>query len=526
MTGDRTLRRRVLAGVTAAGLIASVALLPGAASAATNQLTVVTLGRNGKPLSVPVSVLNLTDHTTYTLTSGRTKALPKGTYAVMTDIYDPKDATDTIGARVVTVSGNTRTTIDARAGEPVRVTLSPRLDQGDQSLQAQVCADSFVTSAIGGWNTSGKLFVIPNSSRHLEFDVMSRWDVPAETGPGTGYVVAHTTTGLPKGLGLTVKRSTLANVLVDARRGPADAPQAAVFVQPGGKGCASILGAGFSPSTTPYRLPTYLSAGAWKVSAETYTGSELTDSSSRDVKVTAGKRYRYSYFNAAWGPGPAMPLVIRKNLDVDLGGMFVDPTFWNDFTTGATSRYALTLSRSGTVLKRQKGTTYGSADGGSFRYRLRSAGWYVLAVDASRYRPGVTFPSDQLSTRTTTSFRFYADPAKDQVARVHLIRFMPQGLNLSNQAPPRSTTTVALGVDRPAQDPDAKLTKVGVKSVTAQASYDNGKTWRAVKVTQVKGRWSAAVPNPDAGTVSLRATVVSTTGDSSQITVYKAYAIG
>jgi hypothetical protein len=138
----------------------------------------------------------------------------------------------------------------------------------------------------------------------------------------------------------------------------------------------------------------------------------------------------------------------------------------------------------------------------------------------------VTFPSDQLSTRTTTSFRFYADPAKDQVARVHLIRFMPQGLNLSNQAPPRSTTTVALGVDRPAQDPDAKLTKVGVKSVTAQASYDNGKTWRAVKVTQVKGRWSAAVPNPDAGTVSLRATVVSTTGDSSQITVYKAYAIG
>jgi len=89
-----------------------------------------------------------------------------------------------------------------------------------------------------------------------------------------------------------------------------------------------------------------------------------------------------------------------------------------------------------------------------------------------------------------------------------------------------SVTTVALGLDRPKQGPRRPSSPaVRVKSVGRAASYDNGKSWQAVKVTSSNGHWSAAVPNrrPVRSPAGDRR---QCTGDSSVITVYKAYAIG
>lgn len=517
--------RRSLAVTAAAALLAPLAALPLPASAATTRLTVIAIDRSGARVSTSVSVLNMTSGATYTLTSGRAKALPGGVYAALTDVRGTADGTDTLGAGVVTVSGSTTLTIDARHGLPVRMSLRPAPPGTEQGLLAGICAKDDLASSVSAWNSPGNLYVIPNASRLLQFGVVSNWSQPSASTP-TSYIALGTSAGLPKGYSRTVNRSELGRLAVTARRGPAGAPTADVAVQPAGTTCSSFLYQPVSSGTTPFRVTTYLTPGSWTLRADSMDVSDVIGSYFKPLQVRAGKSYAQGLFTAAWAPGQYLPTVIRGRLSFFMDGMFTDPGFPTGLSGEAAAKALVTLRQGGRTLKQQTRTSWGSVDTAFFSYSLRTAGWYALSIDAHRYHPGLTYPADMLSPRTTASFSFYADPKADQTARVFLVRFVPAGLNLVNHAPAGSRTTVALTLDRPARDPDAKLTSIRAKSVTAQASFDEGKTWRSVRVTQSGGRWSAVVPNPASGMVSLRATVTSSTGDSSTITVYRAYGIG
>ena len=513
--------RRALAVATALGTAVGVLMVPGSASAVTNTLTVTTLTRSGAHIAVHVAATNLRTGVAYSLTSGTAKTLPAGKYSVITDIYNPGDSTDTLGARIVTVSGATKTTIDARAGKPVGIRLSPEPVNGAPQVTAVICAVGQLSSAWGGFNSPGNIFVIPNASSSLEFATQTTWLVPDAVDAGTGYVVLRSVKGVPNGYTPTVSASTLGGARFDVRRGPAGAPGIMASVRPGGDGCASTLGGGLANQDAPYHLQTYLSPGAWQLQADNTIGSWY-----RQLTVTSGSQSTQSFFNSAWGPAKRLPYTVRGQLNFIAEDMFTDPLLTGPFSSEASTKATMTLSRSGTVLKKKTGQSLFDPSTLDFQYHLGSAGWYQLTVDAKRYRPDVVFPTDMLSTRATASFTFYADPAIDRVARLYLVRFVPKGLGMTNTAAPGSTTTVALGLDRPRQDPDAALTAVTLKSLAVQASYDGGATWHAVTATQTSGRWTAAVPNPSAGTVSLRATATSGTGDRSVITVYKAYTIG
>jgi hypothetical protein len=55
---------------------------------------------------------------------------------------------------------------------------------------------------------------------------------------------------------------------------------------------------------------------------------------------------------------------------------------------------------------------------------------------------------------------------------------------------------------------------------------DGGRSWHAVPVRFSRGAWSASVPDPAAGLVSLRSEVTDSHGDTTTTTVVNAYAVG
>jgi hypothetical protein len=85
---------------------------------------------------------------------------------------------------------------------------------------------------------------------------------------------------------------------------------------------------------------------------------------------------------------------------------------------------------------------------------------------------------------------------------------------------------VQIRPDRRLIDPDLQKGKVTARTVSVQASYDNGKTWRSVAVTKSGNRWLATVKNPASGAVALRSRITTTKSEYAQVTIYRAYAIG
>src|SRR5215475_16190899 len=85
-----------------------IAISVTSASAATNSLTVTTLGRNGLAVSTTVNVTGLSHGlatgSTYTVKSGKALALPAGTYAVLVDIWIFFFFNDTATTEIYTLS--------------------------------------------------------------------------------------------------------------------------------------------------------------------------------------------------------------------------------------------------------------------------------------------------------------------------------------------------------------------------------------------------------------------------------------
>ncbi|HEX5598932.1 MAG TPA: hypothetical protein VFX61_23395 [Micromonosporaceae bacterium] len=523
--------RRSLAALSAAAILIPVAVTtaPSSASAATNELTVTTYDRTGAKVTTTVSVISLKTNSTYRLTSGKPRSLPKGPYAVLAKIHTKPDGSDTLGARVLTVSGSTKTSIDARNGRPIKISLNPALSEDSQIINARICARNTNWTTAEAFNVPGKVYLVPHSSDYLRFAYMSQWTEPAATDAGSAYVVKGGTVALPSSFSRTVSRSSLATVTMYARRGPAGSPDSDVAVQSAASGCLRDMYRGLYSGQAPFQLTTHLSPGNWTLRAHSFYGSSNIGHYSKTRTLESGKSYSQVFFRSAWGPAERLPHVVYKRLDFVTDGMFMDPGFGgslSSYGSEAAAKSLVTLSKGSTTLKRQWRTEWGSSDTSIFSYRLPSAGWYTLNVDARRYHPEVTYPADLQSNRTTATFRFYADPNKSEVAPLFLPRFTPLGLDMMNRAQPGSSTTMSLQLQRPRQSPDSKMTSVTPKTVTVRASFDGGTTWRSAKVTYSNGKWTAVVQNPMSGMVTLRAKVTDAKGNSTEVTIYRAYAIG
>jgi hypothetical protein len=111
--------------------VAGLALLPvalltttGSAAAATNSLTVATYDRTGAKVSAALTVVNVSTYQEYKGTGNKTRwVLPKGTYAIVGDIWTSRDHSDTLecphGDRLGDHQDHTRRPVgEAADGQP------------------------------------------------------------------------------------------------------------------------------------------------------------------------------------------------------------------------------------------------------------------------------------------------------------------------------------------------------------------------------------------------------------------------
>ncbi|WP_405585381.1 hypothetical protein [Streptomyces sp. NBC_01190] len=520
--------RRTAALLSAAALAAPVLVSAAAvpAQAAGGSVTVTALTREGGKITTYLTFSELTSGTFYSGTSGKAIALPKGRYAVTTDIWNSRDDTDTFGAQIVTVAGsNVATTIDARKGKPLKVGLSSSPGAGySQRLDANICAGPSGIGLATGYNDAGHVYVIPNASKDLQFGYTSLWQKGSDTLLAKGGY-----TGLPSAPGGTFARGNMTTVSVQARRGPQAGIDGSLRVQPRYTTCAGGLSDQVVAAAFPFTATLHLTAGSWTVESD----EEAEDATDGDSTAEVGSHYRVVnavpgtapvsqiFYRSAWGPGRAMPYVSGGRIAYDTSMAFQDPS-----TEGseASERSTTQLSFGGKVIAKGTETDWGNPDM-FFGAGLKSTGWYTLAVTSARYRPGVTYPKGMLSTASTATFHFDVNPRTDATIPGFLTQFVPGGLTMNSTAKPHTTTTVALWPVRPGNG-DTSTPKDTVKSVRIWASNNGGVTWAAQSVRHSGSAWSVNIANPSSGAISLRSTVTDAGGNTTETTVYRVYALG
>ncbi|MFI1992649.1 hypothetical protein [Actinoplanes sp. NPDC020271] len=501
------------------------------ASAATGKLTVKTYDRAGATFRTKVQIINLATNESWTVSSFTAKALPKGKYAVITDIWNTKDNTDTLGGSIVTVpAGSVSATIDARNGRSVTMNLDKSPGTGyTQTVRAAICTvDNGAPIKIDAWNSPGRLFVISNSSTNLRFAYSSIWQ--SEDGKDT-YMVAHGPSAkVPAGVRGTVRTASLGTVTAWARRGPAGSDQTSISFQEDND-CHAGYGAGVFNGQTPGSAKVHANAGKWILDADWYAAESNGNTASiggdtRNLTVAAGKSYARTFFASAWGPGYHVPELTGSSLTFDTDSMFRDPgNSGSMMEASELSRVILTDSRN-KVLKSQWRQSWGDHGDPFFTARIPARDWYTLQINARRYRPGITYPADMLSTSAQLTFKMRLDPkAKPRLTDVLLPRLTPSGLNLRNEAKAGGTTTVRIDTERRTWDTDLAVGKVTPRSVSLLASFDQGKTWKPMPVKKSGTAWVGTVTNRGAGTIWLRSRVTSTTGAYAQVTIARAYAV-
>jgi len=128
-----------------------------------------------------------------------------------------------------------------------------------------------------------------------------------------------------------------------------------------------------------------------------------------------------------------------------------------------------------------------------------------------------------LSTEVSSSWTFASGHvgAAPVALPMAALRFAP-ALDQFNRAPAGREFAVPLYLQ-----PQMTMTLGQTRSVTVEASYDDGKSWTRVPVTGSGARWVATLHHPArGGFVSLRGTATDTGGDSTSVTIIHAYRLG
>ena len=496
-----------------------------AALAATNALTLTALNRSGAKVTISATVVDVDTSAAYTVKTGKAKKLPKGTYAVLTQIVT--GGTTTLGGNTVKVSGATKLTIDARKGKRVGLALSPAPAGLFSQLSARVCSR---TGASYNVEASGdQVYVIPTTSKKVGFAALGSWtDLSGTT---DSYAVLNQTTGVPASPTRTYRTSALASVTVNSRRGPGGTNFSDVAVQPVAPGCGSELFAELVSSDVPTTSKLHLSPTSWDIRSDEFATAKKTGES-WDIggymttrKVVAGKSYSVRFYGAAWGPGALLPYVSNGAISYDLNDGFEDPAYpGSGGSVEGGDKATATLTFKGKTVKTKKDTGW-MPETTFLSYKVKKSGWYTLRNVASRYYPEITYPTGMLSTTSIATYRFQAKPKTSTLAPVYALQMVPAGLNSYNRAKPKTTTNVALKLTRKSWFDVKPGKNPTVKSVTMKMSTD-GKTWKSVTVRKIRGVWTAVIANPSAGAVSLRARATYTSGAYTEVTIYRAYGIG
>lgn len=522
----RVLRNLALTVVLVGGATPAYPAAASAAEPATYALTIVHLGRDGRPTNdYETGVTGIsgpgadTSVRPYDASGTTTVRLPRGRYLLDSELTGADGrSTDWIIQPRLDLDRDTTVTVDARTAAPVDV--SPP----DSTATFRNSA-MFVQVTHDGATRDVNLIKYTPTLRvaHLGPDAepgsVEQWYDSYWSGSTVGYALGHTGTGSRALTGLVRHPSAaeLAAVRINAAARPGARQSASVDIKPTG------LAMGVSDSLPTPGALTYLvtpERGTWDIA---YTvpdtpGADSNRYSADRVAVRAGETTTHTFDNGVFGPS----LTDRHGVVRDGGRLTADIPLLADgeghipsappYDTATT-----TLHRDGVLV----GKRTGEPGRASFAVPPGRAAYRLTSTVSRGGAPGT-------ATRVTASWTFASEAAAARGGAgagrregagsgpvpvpVSVVRFSPE-LGPDGTAPARTSLRVPVTVLGAAAGGR-------VRSSAYSYSTDGGATWTPVPVE--RGALTIAGPGPGTG-VSLRAELTDTGGNTLTQTIVDAY---
>ncbi|NUP80772.1 MAG: S8 family serine peptidase [Nonomuraea sp.] len=481
-------------------------------------LTLAYLDENGAPTPEYAGVLLGLDSSyagfPYDADGTVTTRLPKGRYLVDGTVYTHAgNRANLIVHPDVVLDRDLSFTMDPRIGKPVNVVppASARLELGDIGYAIQSR-----TRLFGSGLLIDDLNVLtvaqlgrPHKGDILTGKVNTQWAGAGGETYGLAWFPAGT---VPAGFTKTVLKRDLATVHAEfgtTTKGHIGRRSASPFPASGTAFVWSLLSDVPLPGarTEHYSTDDTIWTG-FVNQADTDGGIHATWTAPAQT-YRAGHRYTARYIDAVYGPGAAASknatLALRRDdtISIDLP-MFTDGNGNAGFSR--TDRATTTLSYNGKLV----GEIAAPASG-TFENVPPEPGVYRLATSVVRA------DAFDLSTRIDAEWTFRsAHVGGDQPAALDVIflRFLPR-LEADDSAKAGRVQLVPLHLQ------DQRGATLRPKRLTAEVSYDEGKTWRQVPIVPAQ---MAKLSHPkNASTVSLRASATDADGNTVKETVIRAY---
>jgi hypothetical protein len=505
----------IATGLTAAGFAAT-----GVAAAAQEvsrvQVSVIGIDRAGE--SVRISAFADSGQNPPIRLSSKPRAIDAGQYWIGATVTTPAGSkttySQTLVVRHVTVARSQTVVLDARPGKLVQISLGVQgaVNEGNG---VQAC---LAGGQAGTWDETGgagTLYVVPVGGKEMTFGYSSTW----QTSSATYYLAQQTRGGIPREPSYQVTAGALAKENLVLRSGTTTSEYQDWLVQRRFPSQCDIDELSLPTAATPSRSTAYLSPGRWQFKVVGYRSSWQ---GTKDL--AAGHSYTDTFGAAVFAPGSDYPTLDSGQLGYSPDQPFGDPLQRSGGE--CCDRSSISLSLNGGTLEHRTMTEYKASR--AFSYRLQSAGWYTMRVEASRFVPGRRLPARMLSPSETTTWRFYVGAQYAALGSVVLpvtsTAYLPQGLDLENEAPAGRSTRINVRVLR-ASEPGWTSQSLPLKSISVRASFDGGAQWHKVRLVRQGTGWVAFAPAPAAGYVALRSTVTDIRGDSTVQTIYRAYQI-
>lgn len=249
--------------------------------------------------------------------------------------------------------------------------------------------------------------------------------------------------------------------------------------------------------------------------------------------LTSSAQLGYTNYESAWTswqPGRSYDVKWANGV---VGPVFPEPDFAQQFAArywGDTLGGPGPLHGDGSGHEGFRFPRNGSVDVRIYRdgTQIAQSAWTPQATQvpaaAGSYRVHAVFRSDPEFTRSTlvdAEWTFRSGHVPDgQVAHLPMtaIRYSP-GLDLHNAARAGRPMALPVSLDR-----QVGAAPAATRSLSVEASFDDGRTWRRVPTVRTGEKAVALIQNPrGAGFVSLRASAADTAGNTTKQTIIRAY---
>ncbi|MEO3975820.1 S8 family serine peptidase [Streptomyces sp. CAU 1734] len=494
------------------------------------EVTFKHIGRDGKPSKGFQSGLGslsaLESARFFDSSAGdRTVRLPKGAYmldaSVQIDPADPAKGHHVVLQPSLTVDKASTVTIDARKAKPVKITgpdTKARLTAGLMEYNRTV---PDARQVVGGYypvNSFSEINIAHLGPQVTDGTLTQAWSANWSRNARTEY---NALSGGPvKRIATGYTRAFKAGEFAKLKVGlGASAKGKRAILRANGDIPGSLVNL-FYPTTAlalPDNRTVHVSTGdkaKWSLLFDQVIGDDpagglevdvLLDSPNRAYR--AGKTYQETFNTAV-----VAPILTEWAGFWQLGGdLFTGIPVFSDGRGNAGSSAVesekTTLYRNGKKIAESSGALTGM----DYLPIGRDAGLFKVSTSVKR-----SAATARVSTRVDAdwTFRAKAAPADTEVKLpISTVRFSGAKVGLDSTAPAGASQVIPLEVHGAAA-------KGNVKSLTAHASYDGGKTWKKLTVTKNK----VTVKNPAKGkAITLRAEVTDKQGGTAKVTVYNAF---